>query len=358
MFLINLEDYFIEKLDKKIIENKKKDEIKNDNQEKEQNLNEEQDPEKIKKQNDLAKLGVFGIQRFLKTAKEEFDLKEGNWFRSTTFLMGLDYILNSNPNAIPGIDLKVYNMNDNIMFLKDVFAKIFDPEKGNTFKLGELSTLMENKKEEKKIEKQKINTNPNLCNSEVEESDSLNNLKILNDKQENFKEENKDFTQKSIEKDLFDNLNLQNTDKFPKKLSFSETESISYSHFDFETVDVYKEYLRNNETKRPLLLCLNTMLGLSEINKNHQDFLEALFELKCFVGMLGGREYKAFYFFGFDKNYFYYLDPHYVKSSHGREYNDEDYIRDYFSKNIFKTEFYKIAPSLSLCFLIQSSKGI
>ena len=77
---------------------------------------EQEKEEKLNKEEQLNRSGVFGIQKFLKTAKDEFDLKEGNWFRSTTFLMGLDYILKAHPRAIGGVDLQVYNMNDNIIF--------------------------------------------------------------------------------------------------------------------------------------------------------------------------------------------------------------------------------------------------
>ena len=292
----------------------------------------------------LEQLGAFSIQKFLKTASEEFELKEGNWFRSTTFLMGLDYILAKDRKVIGGVDLQVYNMNDNIIFLEDVFQKIFEPPKGSSFKLGELSGMKDKGVKEFKlsdimdIKSLKMDI-PGRC---AKKPDEPSKDPPIDPQKEPFVHH--------IEK-------LPNTVKDPHKLSFSESDCSVTSNFEFEKVSDYVEYLKKHEISRPLLLCLNTMLGLNQIDPLHREFIESLFDLPSFVGMLGGKEYKAFYFFGYDDDFFYFLDPHYVKAAHGKEFNDEDYIKDYFLKNIFKMQYKRIAPSLSICFLIKSSKG-
>ena len=292
--------------------------------------------EKTTKEEEFKKSGVFGIQQFLKTAKDEFDLKEGNWFRSTTFLMGLDYILKRHPRVIGGVDLQVYNMNDNIIFLNEVFNKMFEPETGDTFKLGALSGL-----KEMEVTQMKLSDIMNIeeLKMELPKNEELN----IKTKEE--------FSTPS--KKLATTI-LKNPET---KISFSENESETQNYFDFEKISDYRDYLKNHEPAKPLLLCLNTMLGLNKIDPIHKNFIEDLYDLPSFVGMLGGKEYKAFYFFGYNKKEFYFLDPHYVKSSHGKEYSNEDYIKDYFYKTIFKMKYKHIAPSLTICFLIQSSKG-
>ena len=240
--------------------------------------------------------------------------------------MGLDYILTRNPKIIDGIDLQVYNMNDNIIFLNDLFNKIFEPDKGDTFKLGALSGL-----------------------KEIEES----NLKLS----DIIKIENKEDINKNEKYESNKNLEYSILKNPETKISFSETESQKTSNFDFNNICDYKDYLKNNKKCKPLLLCLNTMLGLNKIDPINKEFIQSLYDIPSFVGMLGGKEYKAFYFFGYNKKEFYFLDPHYVKKSHGNEYTNKDYIEDYFYKTIFKMKYKNIAPSLTICFLITKSQG-
>jgi hypothetical protein len=360
-------------------------------------LEEKEKTQQTKKEQELESMGVFCIQRFLKTAKEEFNLKEGKWFRSTTFLMGLDYILKANPKAIEGVDLQVYNMNDNIIFLKDVFSKIFDPIKGDTFKLGELSAMKDNQVTQLKLsdvinmDKVSFKIDDDTCGKEEEihkqkpGKQPLEEERVLFEKTPNkVSEELKKYSSKTketvvssltptsqsnvkvkqhvhVESEDEDRSRKSSNSKSisvkNKEIAFSESDSFTCSHFDFPKLGDYFEYLKNHEVSRPLLLCLNTMLGLNQIDTNNRSFIEALFKIQSFVGMLGGKENKAFYFFGFDDKYFYYLDPHYVKASHDNSYSDREYLEDYFVKNIFKTEYRKISPSISVCFLIHSSKG-
>ena len=308
----------------------------------------------------LDQLGIFSIQQFLKTASDEFELKEGNWFRSTTFLMGLDYILERNPGVIEGIDLQVYNMNDNIIFLKDLFEKIFEPIKGDTVKLGELTGLKEMGVTEMKLSDIMNMDNINLgLNKKEEEEPEVQQIK--KSKENSVKNESCNQESSESKNDIQPKINFELTNEedniMNNQMTFCPSNYESNTGFDFEKVSDYLDFLRTNEISKPLLLCLNTMLGLNEIDSCHESFLRSLFQLPSFVGMLGGKEFKAFYFFGHDHKYFYYLDPHYVKSSHGDEYQDEHYIKDYFLKTIFKMKYKSIAPSLSLCFLIQKSEG-
>ena len=279
--------------------------------------------------------------------------------------MGLDYILSKNPKIIEGIDLQVYNMNDNIIFLKDVFEKIFEPDKGDTVKLGELTGLRDMGVTEMKLsdimditeinlgmETKKGEGQPKIsCEDKVDQYDTIQDTQIKDIQDKNTKNDQILSPKMEVNFPFKSDSSQKN-----KKMSFS-SDYESISPFDFEKMSDYIEFLQKNEISKPILLCLNTMLGLNEIDNCHESFLKSLFDLDCFIGMLGGKEYKAFYFFGHCKKFFYYLDPHYVKAAHGPEYSDEEYIKDYFIKTIFKMKFKNIAPSLSVCFLIQSSQG-
>lgn len=318
-------------------------------------------------------MGVFAIQSFLKTAHDEFELKEGEWFRSTTFLMGLDYILAAHPKAISDVDLRVYNMNDNMIYLKDLFDKLYhsEPQPRETVKLGDLSAFKETRSgpeelghgeqvdkdspDDPKLKADTQGVEPNSDSSDCRNED-------IPEEGEKPKEGDlgaqKELIQSPKESpDWPTNTSPERASPVPRKMTFSCGDSDSSSGHDYETVAEYKAHLKTREIDRPLLLCLNTMLGLSQIDPNNERFLKRLYDLPSFVGMLGGREYKAFYFFGYDENYFYYLDPHYVKSAHDERFTHEEYVKYYFEKTIFKMKYKSIAPSLSLCFLIQSATG-
>lgn len=54
----------------------------------------------------------------------------------------------------------------------------------------------------------------------------------------------------------------------------------------------------------PLLLVLPLRLGLNEFNENsYKEPLKKCFELEQSVGMLGGKPYSAFYFYGYSSKY-------------------------------------------------------
>lgn len=361
-------------------------------------------------------------------AYEEFELKEGEWFRSTTFLMGLDYLLRRSPGVIGEKDLRVYNMNDNMLYLKGLFDLVYDPAPRESVKLGDLSGLkgcrapeirleavmgtggggapgreeeqgkpcaQKEKRERGAEEKggaistgtqksgggQGTGPGPRLCQSESSDAEGAlsekkgdaerGGRKAGKEKGTGHGGEGPPRGQKAVPaqgpaervggpqpSSDFDFKMPSKEEQSPaSKMSFSSSESAVSSGLEFETIAEYKAHLQAHEIDRPLLLCLNTMLGLSSIDRNHEIFLRRMFDLPSFVGMLGGKEYKAFYFFGYSARHFYYLDPHYVRSAHDEHYRDDQFLADYFQKTIFRMKYRSIAPSLSLCFLIESAAG-
>lgn len=126
---------------------------------------------------------------------------------------------------------------------------------------------------------------------------------------------------------------------------------------DMLSIDSFLCILKTKPITNPLVFTLSTMLGLNEIDPIQKPFFKALMKLKSFLGILGGKEFKAYYFFGYDQNYFYYLDPHYVKESHSNDYTQENYIQDYCQKKVFKMKLQDISPSLSFTFLFETNQG-
>lgn len=228
----------------------------------------------------LSKLGVFAIQKFVDVAHKEFDLIEGNWFRSTTFLMSLETIIEEEKERLADFNFKILNITENLVYLSDLSSKLYETKK---IKFSDLS-------------------------------------------------------KETLER------------KFSNELDDSQND-------DMMSIESFLSLLKTKPITNPLLFSLSTMLGLNEIDPIQKPFFKALMKLNSFLGILGGKEYKAYYFFGCDQDYFYYLDPHYVKESHSNDYMQENYIQDYCEKKVFKMKLRDISPSLSFTFLFETNKG-
>ena len=322
----------------------------------------------------FAGLGPFCIQSFIKMAKDEFTLEEGNWFRSTTFLMSLEYMLKRNDDLIQDTNLKVYNSIDNVVFLENVFKLLYKP--AEEIKLGKLKNIGSGTDDNKGICSNLDNPNDPKLATQIPTQDEQNpkikdvintKEKIAEDQDKTNKTNKTNKTEQKeeviIESKPF-HLKILPSDQpyiceSPPSELLSNSQHLDFWEFHDQTLSSLLDWVmdRNEEPLRPVLMCINTMLGLNEIDLDLEPFVKKLLSLSSFVGMLGGKEYKAFYFIGFDDNYFYYLDPHYVKKAHEAGYNDENYIKNYFKKKIFKSRFKDISPSLSFCFLLRSNKG-
>ena len=301
-------------------------------------------------------------------AKDEFTLEEGNWFRSTTFLMSLEYMLKRNDDLVQDTNLKVYNSIDNVVFLENVFKLLYKP--AEEIKLGKLKNIGSGTDENKGIcsildnpNGQKLDTQippENEQNQKVKDVMNTKETKPENPKQTNKTEQTEEVINetKPFQLKILPSDQPQICESPPSEL-LNNSQILDFWEFHDQTLSSLLDWVRdrNQEPLRPVLMCLNTMLGLNEIDLDLEPFVKKLLSLSSFVGMLGGKEYKAFYFIGFDDNYFYYLDPHYVKKAHEAGYNDDNYIKNYFTKKIFKSRFKDISPSLSFCFLLRSNRG-
>lgn len=70
-----------------------------------------------------SEIGIFALQNFVKTAREKYNLKEGSWFRPTTFLLSLKKLLKKAPELS---ELRVQNVFENCFYLKDLCKKAFN----------------------------------------------------------------------------------------------------------------------------------------------------------------------------------------------------------------------------------------
>lgn len=300
----------------------------------------------------LVGLGPFSIQNFIKMAKDEFSLEEGNWFRSTTFLMSLEYMLERNESLIKDKSLRVYNSIDNVIFLDKLLGLLYKPS--CISKLGKLKNISSGKEDKLEEGGQQIKNQSGTKDNSEDIAQTKNDFENITKIEEGIIKETK-----SINEDIKESQLIQKFISPPSEVTL-DPQNLDFWEFHDQTFESLLEWLINlkSEPIRPVLMSLNTMLGLSEIDLSIRSFIEKMLRLSSFVGMLGGKEYKAFYFIGYDDHFFYYLDPHYVQKAHESGYQDEEYIKNYFRKKIFKTRFKDISPSLSFCFLLETNKGI
>ena len=106
-----LQDYFLEKIEKEEKTHKKKKDIKKKEVE---NLKENEEKSQ--------KIGIFALQNFVKTAKIRSKLKEGSWFRPTTFVDALEGILAlKNPIG----NFRIHNVFEHALYFKPLCQKVF-----------------------------------------------------------------------------------------------------------------------------------------------------------------------------------------------------------------------------------------
>lgn len=108
------------------------------------------------------------------------------------------------------------------------------------------------------------------------------------------------------------------------------------------------------DTWRPLLLLVPSRLGVSKVNPAYIEHLKLCLSSASSVGIVGGKPNKSLYFFAFQDDYVFYLDPHYVHSatkpvdSHG---NVHDSYKVRFPQ---KMKLLDLDPSLALGFFIRT----
>ena len=105
--------------------------------------------EKEKKYILQKKLGIFSLQRYVFEAFKELSLEEGKWFRSTTFLMCLESLLNNETDTLKDLNLKIMNITDNIIYISDLKSKLFKEKK---IKIADLSNSISDKEFTKELE--------------------------------------------------------------------------------------------------------------------------------------------------------------------------------------------------------------
>lgn len=79
---------------------------------------------------------------------------------------------------------------------------------------------------------------------------------------------------------------------------------------DIYEQDLFKVTIDDNETFKPTLVLLGVRLGIDNVNAIYWDSLKDILSSSESVGIAGGRPSSSHYFFGYQGDYLFYLDPH------------------------------------------------
>lgn len=113
--------------------------------------------------------------------------------------------------------------------------------------------------------------------------------------------------------------------------------------------DVYEDELL--ETGFPVLVLCGLRLGIDNVNPIYWDSLRQMLSLPQSVGIAGGRPFTSHYFFGFQGEQLFYLDPHQPKPA--LKTTDKD-TTSFHSSRIWKLHLKEMDPSMLVGFYISS----
>ncbi|KAG5361743.1 putative cysteine protease ATG4 [Yarrowia sp. C11] len=113
--------------------------------------------------------------------------------------------------------------------------------------------------------------------------------------------------------------------------------------------DVYEDELL--QTGFPVLVLCGLRLGIDNVNPVYWDSLRQMLSLPQSVGIAGGRPFTSHYFFGFQGEQLFYLDPHQPKPA--LKTTDKD-TTSFHSSRIWKLHLKEMDPSMLVGFYITS----
>lgn len=128
--------------------------------------------------------------------------------------------------------------------------------------------------------------------------------------------------------------------------------------------DVYEnEFMRvaknTDGTFQPTLILLGLRLGIDSVNEIYWDSLKQFLSCPQAIGIAGGRPSSSHYFYGYQGNYLFYLDPHFPRPCLSAESVKDITIEAYCSVHtdrIRRLHLNEMDPSMLLGILIKNQQ--
>ena len=110
----------------------------------------------------------------------------------------------------------------------------------------------------------------------------------------------------------------------------------------------------------PTLILLGVRLGIDRVTPAYWEALKAIVELPQSIGIAGGRPSSSHYFFAHQREYFFYLDPHFTRTwipwrPDPDEYTSEE-VDSCHTRRLRRLSIEDMDPSMLLAFLIKDKQ--
>ncbi|CEP63202.1 cysteine protease ATG4 LALA0_S07e04764g [Lachancea lanzarotensis] len=138
-------------------------------------------------------------------------------------------------------------------------------------------------------------------------------------------------------------------------LGFPEC-GISKCVISTDSADVYDEDMEPIFTENcdaVVLLLLGVKLGLDKVNARYWDDIRQILASKQSVGIAGGRPSSSLYFFGYQDEYLFYLDPHTSQLDLASLDSPQEKFNSVHSQRFNKIHFSELDPSMLIGVLLQ-----
>ena len=121
--------------------------------------------------------------------------------------------------------------------------------------------------------------------------------------------------------------------------------------------DVYIFSKRRYVLKQKFIIFISVRHGLHSLNEDlHKEVLK-FFDIKTNIGLIGGKNSRAFYFIGKCGNNLIFLDPHYVQQTIPlNELGTNKIEESYRPNDIYYMDISELSPSFSIGFAIKDMK--
>lgn len=115
--------------------------------------------------------------------------------------------------------------------------------------------------------------------------------------------------------------------------------------------------LSTNVKSMPQLLLISLRLGAETFNPDYGSLIKASLGTPLSVGIVGGRQSRAFYIVGYQDNSLLYLDPHYLRATN---LNLDKAVEDheYHSRVVCELSMSQLDPTVLLGFLCKTEADL
>ena len=104
------------------------------------------------------------------------------------------------------------------------------------------------------------------------------------------------------------------------------------------------------------IVFVSIRLGIDNIPKEYYESLKEIFSCKNCLGIIGGKNKRAYYFIGYDdKGNLLYLDPHFNKEC-VVDLELKTIIKNFLVKDVYNISIKKISPAFSVGFIFRNFK--